>query len=81
MQRKTIPHYILLKTEFLNIEMKNNYLFQILKIFPNIASGRKNFKFFENRVQKNIIITNKYFKKKRKVGSIILYKFLKNYNK
>ena len=35
-------------------------------MYPNIASGRKKFKFFENRVKKNIIITNKYFKKKRK---------------
>jgi len=46
--------------------MKNSYFSQLLKMYPNIASGRKNFKFFENRIKKNIIITNKYFKKKNR---------------
>jgi hypothetical protein len=36
-------------------------------MFPNIASGRKNFKYFEKRVKKNLEITNKYKKKIQKV--------------
>ena len=46
--------------------MKLNYIRDILKKFPNIASGRKNFKFFEKRIKKNLILTKKYFKKKNK---------------
>ena len=47
--------------------MKQNYIIAIIKKFPNIASGRKNFKFFEKRVKKNLILTSKYFKKKNKI--------------
>jgi hypothetical protein len=47
--------------------MKNNYIAIILKKFPNIASGRKNFKFFEKRIKKNLILTKKYFKNKHRV--------------
>jgi hypothetical protein len=32
-------------------------------MFPDIASGRKNFKYFEKRIKKNLILTNKYKKK------------------
>ena len=39
----------------------------IKKIFPNIASGRKNFEYFEKRIKKNLEITNKYKKKIQKV--------------
>jgi len=35
-------------------------------MFPNIASGRKNFKYFETRIKKNIELTNKYWKKNKK---------------
>ena len=44
--------------------MKKKYTNQLLKMFPDIASGRKNFKYFESRIRKKIILTNKYFKKK-----------------
>ena len=44
--------------------MKLNYIRDILKKFPNIASGRKNFKYFEKRIKKNLILTNKYHNKK-----------------
>ena len=68
MPSKKIFHFILLKTEFLNIKfMKKNYIKSILKKFPDIASGRKNFKYFEMRIKKNLILTKKYFKKKVKV--------------
>ena len=40
--------------------MKKNYIREIIKKFPNIASGRKNFVYFESRIQKNIKLTNKY---------------------
>ena len=45
--------------------MAQNYIKKILKIFPNIASGRKNFKYFEKRVKKNLILTHKYHSKKQ----------------
>ena len=44
--------------------MKQKYIKIILKEFPNIASGRKNFKYFEKRIQKNLSLTYKYFKSK-----------------
>ena len=45
--------------------MTQNYIRKILKIFPDIASGRKNFKYFEKRIKKNIILTKKYIKKRK----------------
>jgi hypothetical protein len=45
--------------------MGQNYVKIILKIFPDIASGRKNFKYFEKRIQKNIILTKTYIKKRK----------------
>ena len=45
--------------------MKQNYIKLILKMFPDIASGRKNFKYFEKRIKKNLILTKIYFKKKK----------------
>ena len=45
--------------------MVQNYIKIILKIFPNIASGRKNFKYFEKRIKKNLILTHKYNAKKK----------------
>jgi hypothetical protein len=44
--------------------MEPNYILKILKTFPDIASGRKNFKYFEKRVIKNLMLTNEYLKKK-----------------
>ena len=44
--------------------MKKNYIEIIIKMFPDIASGRKNFKLFDNRIKKNLSLTSKYHKKK-----------------
>ena len=44
--------------------MNKKYISELLKMFPDIASGRKNFKYFEKRVKKNLILTNKYHNKK-----------------
>ena len=46
--------------------MRVNYIKTIIKMFPNIASGRKNFKYFESRIKKNLLLTKKYFKKKNR---------------
>ena len=59
-------HFILLSIEFSNINnMAQNYIKMILKIFPDIASGRKNFKYFEKRIKKNLVLTHKYHAKKK----------------
>ena len=47
--------------------MQLNYIKVILKKFPDIASGRKNFKYYEKRIKENLEITNKYKKKIQKV--------------
>ena len=47
--------------------MKINYIKILLKKFPDIASGRKNFKYFEKRITKNLILTNKYRKNNKKI--------------
>ena len=47
--------------------MTNKYISELLKIFPDIASGRKNFKYFEKRVKKNLEINKKYKKKIKNV--------------
>ena len=44
--------------------MKKNYIEIIIKMFPGIASGRKNFTLFESRIKKNLKLTNEYHKKK-----------------
>ena len=46
--------------------MRLNYIRVILKKFPNIASGRKNFKYFEKRIRKNLMLTKKYLKNKNR---------------
>ena len=62
------PLCILLKIEFLNTKlMTKNYINELLKMFPDIASGRKNFKYFEKRIKQNLKITNKYKEKIQKV--------------
>ena len=69
MQQSLKLHFILLNIEFLNIKnMPQNYIKKILKIFPNIASGRKNFKYFEVRIKKNLILTHKYYTKKQTIS-------------
>jgi hypothetical protein len=47
--------------------MKKNYNQMLLKIFPNIASGRKNFEYFEKRIKKNLLLSSKYNKKTKKL--------------
>ena len=46
--------------------MQLNYIRIILKKFPDIASGRKNFKYFEKRIRKNLMLTKKYLKNKNR---------------
>ena len=68
MQKKIIFLYILPKLEFLNIKninMKKNYIKNLLKMFPDIASGRKNFEYFDSRVKKNLLLSSKYKKKSK----------------
>ena len=43
-----------------------NYIKKLNELFPKIASGRKNFDFYEKRINKNIRLTAKYTKKKQK---------------
>ena len=45
--------------------MKIDYIKKILEKFPDIASGRKNFKYFEKRIKKNLKLTYEYQKKNR----------------
>ena len=45
--------------------MTKKYIRDLLKMFPDIASGRKNFKYFEKRIKKNIILSKKYIKKRK----------------
>ena len=47
--------------------MTKKYIRDLLKMFPDIASGRKNFNYFEKRIKQNLEITNKYRKKIQKV--------------
>ena len=42
-----------------------NYIRDLLKMFPDIASGRKNFQYFEKRILRNTELANKYLRKKR----------------
>tara|TARA_Y100001970_G_C13515500_1_gene500443 strand:+ start:78 stop:218 length:141 start_codon:yes stop_codon:yes gene_type:complete len=45
--------------------MKINYIKKLLKLFPDIASGRKNFENYDKRVKKNLELTKKYLKKNK----------------
>ena len=47
--------------------MTKNYIKAIIKMFPNITSGRKNFEYQEKRIKKNIKLTQKYTKKTNKI--------------
>ena len=44
--------------------MKKNYIKALIKKFTDISSGRKNFDFFERRIEKNIKLTKIYINKK-----------------
>ena len=44
--------------------MTKNYIRALIKIFPDISSGRKSFDFFEWRIKKNIKLTKVYINKK-----------------
>lgn len=44
---------------------KKSYISKLLKKYPKIASGRKNFKEFEKRIQRNIELTRVYSKKNK----------------
>ena len=39
--------------------MKNNYIKKLLKLFPNVASGRKNFENYDKRVKKKYRVNKK----------------------
>ena len=47
--------------------MKKNYINILLKMFPDIANGRKNFKYFESRIKNNLALTSKYNRKKNRL--------------
>tara|TARA_Y100000590_G_scaffold327422_1_gene371736 strand:+ start:128 stop:274 length:147 start_codon:yes stop_codon:yes gene_type:complete len=40
------------------------YLSKLLKLYPKITSGRKNYNKTNTRIEENIILTKKYLKKK-----------------
>ena len=44
--------------------MKKKYIAALIKIFPDISSGRKNFDFFEKRIKKKIKLSKIYKHKK-----------------
>ncbi len=39
------------------------YILEIIKLYPQILSGRKNFFEYEERLQKNLLIIKNYIKK------------------
>ena len=65
MQTKNKYLYIFFPKEFLNINKMaiKNYIKELLKAFPKIASGRKKFYDHEKRIKENIRLTKKYMKK------------------
>ena len=46
--------------------MKKDYIKILLKIYPDISSGRKNFEYFKTRIKNNLLLSNKYNKKNKK---------------
>ena len=49
--------------------MKNNlpnYIIKLIKKFPNILSGRKNYIKHHERIEKNLLLTKLYCNKKTK---------------
>lgn len=49
--------------------MLKKYIKTLINKFPDIASGRKNFKLHELRIKKNLLLTEKYSKNKKKYSS------------
>jgi len=47
--------------------MKKPYIKKLLKLFPDIASGRKNFEYFERRIKKNLLLSDNYHNKKKRL--------------
>ena len=45
-----------------NKNMPKSYVLEIIKSYPQILSGRKNFLKYEKRLQKNITIIKKFIK-------------------
>ena len=43
------------------------YLEKIIKLFPHLSSGRKNYKDQHNRILKNIDIVKNFIKKNKKI--------------
>jgi len=41
------------------------YILEIINLYPQILSGRKNILQYEERLQKNILITKNYFNKNK----------------
>jgi len=39
-----------------------SYILEILQLYPNVLSGRKNVAKYEERLNKNILITKKFIK-------------------
>ena len=49
------------KIKIFNIKKNNqNYLYKLIKTYPNINSGRKNYKEQYDRVLKNILLSQSY---------------------
>ena len=44
----------------MKILKKKNYLMDIIKKHPNIASGRKNYKFLDDRIMKQYSLIKKF---------------------
>jgi len=56
---------------------RNNYLSYLLKTFPDINSGRKNYDLFEERILKNIKLIKEMSKNKNIDNFILKMKKLK----
>ena len=60
------------------IEIKNNHLYNLLKRYPKIASGRKNFKLKYLDLLKNILLTEIYIEakklQKKEINDICFYR-------
>jgi len=71
MQIKKKSLFIFQKIDFLNIKFKmakyrqEEYLTKLIKKYPNISSGRKNYQFFYERLQKHMLIIKKFIKQKK----------------
>jgi len=45
-------------------KLKIDYISELIKLYPNIISGRKNIEAYKKRIDKNIKLTKNYTKKK-----------------